>query len=1046
VNSPPLATLLTPLLAPLLLASLAPAADWPTYRADAARSGYTAEALPPSLTLAWTFRPGGRPRPAWISTNRIHFDQAFQPIVAGGLVVLGSSANDQVIGLDLASGRVRWTFFTDGPVRFAPAAWRDRVLVASDDGCLYALRLTDGSLLWRHRGGPDARLCLGNERLISRWPARGGPVVVDDTVYYAAGIWPSDGVYLHALDAATGQARWTNADSGALYMPQPHPTAEARSGVAPQGYLLASSQHLFVPTGRAVPAAFDRATGKFLYYKLQENQQRGGDWAMLAGRFLLNASAIFDQATGDQAGTYTPGSMAAGPALLAHAAGDRLVMNELREMEKRDRRGRPVRYQGLEPRGQTSLSARAREVILARREAVCGQADRVSIVDLDATRERWSQPVEGAALGLAVSAGRLVVSTDQGVLYCFAPAMASQVSNAAPRLAAGPAPRGVASALHDITNLKVNQPAKAAITSPNLTAESASSTIDTDRAADEILQRSGVREGVCVDLGCGDGRLAQSLAQRSQLLVYGVESDPAKVAAARRRLTRLGLYPSRVAIVARDPAADDLPAYMANLVVSSAALASGRAPADARSVYRIQRPCGGAACLGPLGHMETKTRGPLEGAGQWTHQNYDPANTLCSSDQRVKGPLSALWFRDVDFEIASRHGQPPAPLSARGYLVVEGVDGVCTLDAYNGRTLWTYWIEGVLKDFDGVHHDVAVGDTGSNICLGDDSVYVAAGDRCLRLDLASGRKLAEFPTPAGPRDHHRAWGYLACHDGLLLGSIANADHAVSPRYAGIKLRTESVLLFALDAHSGKLRWTYRPKDSLRHNAIAVAAGRVYLIDRPIALADRITEPKPGGTHRPLLKPGQQPGGVLVALDAATGKPLWRQADDVFGTQLAVGPRHDLLLMSYQAVKHNFFKLPSEVGGRMAVFDASNGRRVWDREAHYLTRPILNGDTIYAEGGTWDLRTGQDLPFKFHRSYGCGQICSSTHMMLFRSGTLGYWDLSRDVGVENFGGVRPSCWFSAIPAGGLVLVPDGSSKCVCSYQMQAWLALQPPGSQ
>ena len=62
-------------------------------------------------------------------------------------------------------------------------------------------------------------------------------------------------------------------------------------------------------------------------------------------------------------------------------------------------------------------------------------------------------------------------------------------------------------------------------------------------------------------------------------------------------------------------------------------------------------------------------------------------------------------------------------------------------------------------------------------------------------------------------------------------------------------------------------------------------------------------------------------------------------------------------------------------------------------------------------------------------------------MLFRSATLGYLDLARDVGTENFGGIRPGCWFSAVPAGGLVLVPDGSSKCACSYQTRAWLALQ-----
>jgi hypothetical protein len=104
--------------------------------------------------------------------------------------------------------------------------------------------------------------------------------------------------------------------------------------------------------------------------------------------------------------------------------------------------------------------------------------------------------------------------------------------------------------------------------------------------------------------------------------------------------------------------------------------------------------------------------------------------------------------------------------------------------------------------------------------------------------------------------------------------------------------------------------------------------------------------------------------------------------------------------------------------------------------------VINEDVIYAEGGAWNLKSGESVPWKFERSYGCGQITASRHLMLFRSATLGYLDLTRDAGTENFGGIRPSCWFNAIPAGGLVLVPDGSSKCACSYQMRAWLALQP----
>ena len=146
-------------------------------------------------------------------------------------------------------------------------------------------------------------------------------------------------------------------------------------------------------------------------------------------------------------------------------------------------------------------------------------------------------------------------------------------------------------------------------------------------------------------------------------------------------------------------------------------------------------------------------------------------------------------------------------------------------------------------------------------------------------------------------------------------------------------------------------------------------------------------------------------------------------------------------MYYQAVKHNFFKLPSEIGGRMAAFDVKAGSRLWDKKVNYRTRPLINDDVIYAEGGAWVLKTGEPIPWDFKRSYGCGQITGSTHMLLFRSATLGYLDMTRAAGTENFGGIRPGCWFNAIAAGGLALVPDGLSKCACSYQMRSWLALQ-----
>ena len=127
---------------------------------------------------------------------------------------------------------------------------------------------------------------------------------------------------------------------------------------------------------------------------------------------------------------------------------------------------------------------------------------------------------------------------------------------------------------------------------------------------------------------------------------------------------------------------------------------------------------------------------------------------------------------------------------------------------------------------------------------------------------------------------------------------------------------------------------------------------------------------------------------------------------------------------------------------MAAFRASTGAPRWDVEAKYITRPLINGKTIYAEGAALDLLTGAKRDFAFKRSYGCGQLAGSTHLMVFRSATLGYYDLLSPKGVIDYGGIRPGCWINAIPAGGIVMVPDATAGCQCSYLNQAWIALHP----
>ena len=68
-----------PLFAPvtaLAIAACACGADWPTYRGDSARTGYSAGALSRDLSLWWVYRAPHKPQPAWPGRDtRMPFDR-----------------------------------------------------------------------------------------------------------------------------------------------------------------------------------------------------------------------------------------------------------------------------------------------------------------------------------------------------------------------------------------------------------------------------------------------------------------------------------------------------------------------------------------------------------------------------------------------------------------------------------------------------------------------------------------------------------------------------------------------------------------------------------------------------------------------------------------------------------------------------------------------------------------------------------------------------------------------------------------------------------
>ena len=268
----------------ILLTTALPASDWPMWRCDAERTAAAPDPLPENLHLQWVRKYPALRAAFWqVRQERGQFDLGYEPIVCGKTMFVPSSLNDSLTALDTETGEERWRFYAEGPIRLAAAAGRGKVYVASDDGRLYCLDAATGRAPWSVRGAPSPRRVLGNGRLISAWPARGAPVLAGNTVYFAAGVWPFEGIFVTALEAATGRRRWVNDRTGSLYMVHPH-GAMSFGGPSPQGYLLVQGGELAVPSSRAFPAWFHRASGELASFEFGY----GGHGSVPGGWFLAS--------------------------------------------------------------------------------------------------------------------------------------------------------------------------------------------------------------------------------------------------------------------------------------------------------------------------------------------------------------------------------------------------------------------------------------------------------------------------------------------------------------------------------------------------------------------------------------------------------------------------------------------------------------------------------------------------------------------------------------------------------------------------------------
>jgi len=972
--------------------------DWPCYQMDNQRSGYTPEVIRAPLAPDWAHRLANPPQRAWVGPGtRMRWDASFAPVIAEGRVFFGSSADGRICARDVESGQTVWTFFTGGPVRFAPYISNGRLYAVSDDGCLYCLSARDGSVTWKFRGGPQQSMVLGNDRLISRWPVRGAPIVSEGVVYFGCGIWPTDGIYVHAIDAKTGKSIWCNDTSGNTYMAQPHSGATAFSGIAAQGYFAELGEYLLVPTGRAVPAFLDKKDGTLIDFLLARNQKSGGGRLSVMpdlNAFWSGGSLFF--APGDGSGQTGGDEHAVTPDGVVYAdvgggTDGKLRRSTYREESRTDRHGKPTRLLTMDSDETIAeMSGEPTAFIVAGKHVVAGFPGKIVVCDLDGQEPDREYAVNGTVYGLAYAHGRLVASTDRGEIFCFLSGGDKQefrqAGDTIASAADNPLPVG-------------EQPARRPVAGYTL-----------------MLGGDGVE---VIEGFLSNGRHVIVIDERAQT-----------IDALRKHFDTRGLYGTHITALVANTKQTPLPNRFANLVVDNGA----DTPRD--EVQRLLIPRTGRFQSSPSA-MPVELDAELAGEGSWTHQHHDPANTLYSEDTVVKGPLATRWYKDLDLVMPNREGRGASPLYLDGRMYVEGIDALLCVDAYSGSELWRLSLPGIQKHMDQSHYSGSW--TGGNMCLDNDHLYLVREDHCLKIDPVTGTVQGELAVP----QPGKAWGYLAVKNGVLYGSIPDTDFHVRWLWRQSDMEavyTESHSLFAMDPESGEVLWQYDAKDSIRHNTIAITGKQVFLIDRPIAEFDSAAYQK-GGSKSGQTAPKEHPHGTLVALDAATGKRLWANQDDIYGTTLAASESQGVLVTGYAKIQ---FTLPSEFGGRLTAYRISDGGVLWDQKGvrGERSRFIIRDRDVILEPDAYDSTTGTRIDgFELERAYGCGPAVASRHLILFRSGTLGYCGAAGDKPVQSFGGIRPGCWINAIPVGGMVLMPDASEGCLCSYLNKATVALE-----
>ena len=517
--------------------------------------------------------------------------------------------------------------------------------------------------------------------------------------------------------------------------------------------------------------------------------------------------------------------------------------------------------------------------------------------------------------------------------------------------------------------------------------------------ADSQANDYGVPGGLCVQIGCDDLSSAIALAKTDRFLVQAIDTNAAKVNAARTTLAEQDLYGLVSAI--HVPTLERLP-YADNLVNILTFDSSAEIP-PASEIHRILAPQGicvvsassfteadslmqAALELGMIdvqivdGYVLTRKPRP-DAMDDWPQPHYDAGANAVSSDTMVDVPYRVRWVTGPSVEINNMVTE-----DGRNYY-----GGVWSRDSYNGLRLWNADLNPTPAR-GGFGYAPRAGSV-PPIAAGG-RVYVLTEGAVRALDGRTGETVAEYPEAGVPNR-------LMFINGALLTADLSSVRLVDPT-------------------SGRLLWK---TDVTNPQFVSASGGRIVFIEGDVRRGETL---------------------AASALDLETGERLWRMTDlDWLPLVRRIVTHEDLAVFEVSTLNDD------KEGNAIHVVDAAEGELLYTRTYVPGMNHAKQARAFFINDALWiledrlavslDPRTGEVKTTCATGFCHCFPPVATVNFML-----AGEMDLTDLASGEHFANqlTKAACGRDAgwIPANGLIYAAP--KHCVCWPMLRGYVAMAP----